>query len=48
MNTLTGQVIAECMPRHRHQEWLKLLKRIHHETPKKLGLHIICNNYSDA
>ena len=45
MNTLTGQVIAECMQRHRHQEWLKFLKRIHRETPKKLDLHIICDNY---
>jgi transposase len=45
MNTLTGQVIAECMQRHRHQEWLKFLKRIHRETPKELDLHIICDNY---
>jgi transposase len=45
MNTLTGQVIAECMPQHRHQEWLKFLKRINRETPKNLDLHIICDNY---
>ena len=45
MNTLTGQIIAECMPNHRHQEWLKFLKRIHRETPKHLDLHIICDNY---
>lgn len=45
MNTLTGQIIAECMPNHRHQEWLKFLKRIHRETPKSLDLHIICDNY---
>ena len=45
LNTLTGQVIAECMSQHRHQEWLKFLKRIHRETPKNLDLHIICDNY---
>jgi len=45
MNTLTGRIIAECMPQHRHQEWLKFLRRIHRETPKKLDLHIICDNY---
>jgi len=26
LNVLTGMVISECMPRHRHQEWLKFLK----------------------
>lgn len=31
--------------RYRHQEWLKFLKRIHRETPKKLDLHSICDNY---
>ena len=45
MNTLTGQIIAECMPNHRHQEWLKFLKRINRETPKDQDLHIICDNY---
>ncbi len=45
MNTLTGQIIAECMPKHRHQEWLKFLKRINRETPRNLDLHIICDNY---
>lgn len=45
LNTLTGQIIAECMPQHRHQEWLKFLKRIQRETPKNLDLHIICDNY---
>lgn len=45
MNTLTGKVIADCMARHRHQEWLKFLRLIHRETPKNLDLHIICDNY---
>lgn len=45
LNTLTGQIIAECMLQHRHQESLKFLKRINRETPKNLDLHIICGNY---
>ena len=45
MSTLDGKVIGECMPRHRHQEWLKFLKLIDRETPKALDLHIICDNY---
>ena len=31
----SGKVIGHCMKRHRHQEWLKFLRRIDAETPKK-------------
>jgi len=41
-----GRIIAECMPRHRHQEWIKFLKRIDAETPPDLDLHLIVDNYS--
>jgi transposase len=44
--TLTGHVISECMPRHRHQEWLKFLKKLDAEVPQGLDIHIICDNYS--
>ena len=41
-----GRIIAECMPQHRHQEWLKFLKKIDRETPKHLQLHLIVDNYA--
>ena len=41
-----GKVIAECMPRHRHQEWLKFLKKIDVETPADLDLHLVVDNYA--
>jgi transposase len=41
-----GKVIAECMPRHRHQEWIKFLKKIDAETPQHLQLHLIVDNYA--
>lgn len=41
-----GKVIASCMPRHRHQEWIKFLKQIDKETPAKLDLHLIVDNYA--
>ena len=44
--TLTGHVISMCMPRHRHQEWIKFLNRIDQETPNDLDVHIICDNYA--
>jgi len=45
LNTLDGSVIGQCLPRHRHQEFLKFLRTIHRETPKELDLHLIVDNY---
>ncbi len=41
-----GEVIATCMKRHRHQEWLKFLRMIDDRTPKELNLHLIVDNYA--
>ena len=41
-----GRLITECMPRHRHQEWLKFRKKIDAETPAELDLHLIIDNYA--
>jgi len=46
LNVLTGAVIGECLPRHRHQEFLKFLRRIDKETPKGLDIHMILDNYA--
>ncbi len=46
LNTLDGTVISTCMPRHRHQEWLRFLKLIDKETPKDKDLHLIVDNYA--
>ena len=46
LNTLDGTVISTCMPRHRHQEWLKFLKLIDKQTPKDKELHLIADNYA--
>ena len=45
LNVLNGQVIAECRPRHRHQEFLRFLRRLDREVPKELDLHLILDNY---
>lgn len=41
-----GKIIAECLPRHRHQERLRFLKKIDAETPADLDLHLIVDNYA--
>jgi len=46
LDVATGQVIGECMPRHRHQEFLRFLRGIDRQTPKSLDLHLIVDNYA--
>ncbi len=41
-----GRLIGECMPRHRHQEWIRFLKLIDTQTPADLDLHLIVDNYA--
>jgi transposase len=45
LSMLDGRVIGDCMPRHRHQEFIRFLKRIDAETPLELDLHLIVDNY---
>ena len=45
LNMLDGKVIGDCMPRHRHQEFIRFLKKIDAETPVHLDLHLIVDNY---
>ena len=46
LNVLDGQVISQCQQRHRHIEWLKFLRQIDRQTPKKKTLHLIADNYA--
>jgi transposase len=45
LSMLDGKVIGDCMPRHRHQEFIRFLKKIDGETPPGLDLHLIVDNY---
>jgi putative transposase len=42
----SGEVLAECKPRHRHQEFLGFLRKIDEAVPEKLDIHLIVDNYS--
>ena len=46
MELAQGEVIATCMQRHRHQEWIKFLVMIDEQTPRELDLHVIVDNYA--
>ena len=46
LDVLTGTVIGQCLPRHRHTEFLKFLNTIDREVPDGLQVHLILDNYS--
>ena len=46
LDVLTGAVIGQCLPRHRHAEFLKFLKVIDREVPRGLQIHMVLDNYA--
>jgi transposase len=42
----SGSIIAQHYRRHRHQEFLRLLKLIDAAVPKDLDLHLVLDNYA--
>lgn len=46
LSMLDGTVIGQCMDRHRHQEFIKFLRKIDRSTPADLDLHLIVDNYA--
>jgi transposase len=44
-NIADGTVISELHRRHRHQEFLRFLKKIDKNVPAGLDVHLICDNY---
>jgi transposase len=45
LNVLDGSVIAQCKPRHRHQEFLSFLNHLERNVPAELAIHLIADNY---
>ena len=45
LNVLEGTIIAECRPRHRHQEFLRFLGRIERSVDPSLDIHMVLDNY---
>jgi transposase len=46
LNVKTGEVIGECLPRHRAKEFIRFLKTINRSVAKHLDLHLIVDNYT--
>jgi transposase len=45
LNVKTGEVIGECLPRHRAKEFMRFLKKIDSTVAAHLDLHLIVDNY---
>lgn len=45
LDLLQGKVVGDCSKRHRHQEFLKFLRRIDREFPGDRPLHLVIDNY---
>ncbi|MEX3581586.1 MAG: IS630 family transposase [Burkholderia sp.] len=45
LNVLNGAVLATCKPRHRHHEFLSLLREIEKTVPAELDVPCIVDNY---
>lgn len=46
LDIASGQVLARCTPRHRHQEFLAFLKQIQANVPGDLDVHLVVDNYA--
>ena len=46
LDVASGTVIGRCLPRHRHQEFVKFLRTIDKQVPKGLAVHLILDNYA--
>jgi transposase len=45
LEVAAGKVVGQCYARHRHQEFLKFLKRLDAEFPGEMILHLVLDNY---
>jgi putative transposase len=46
LDLASGEVIAQCKKRHRHQEFLQFLKHIEANVPQDLDIHLVVDNYA--
>jgi len=45
LNVASGRILRACMPKHRHQEFLRFIRRVERSVPAGLAVHVILDNY---
>ena len=46
LDIANGEVLTDCQPYHRHQEFLSFLRQIDANVPPELDLHLVLDNYA--
>ena len=46
LHVAIGEVIHKCLPRHRHQEFLRFMSEVEKRTDPDLDLHVILDNHA--
>jgi putative transposase len=46
LDVASGEVLTQCKPRHRHQEFLAFLKHVDASIPEGLEVHLVMDNYA--
>ena len=46
LDVATGKIQQQCLPQHRHEEFLVFLKHMVRSVPKGLEIHVILDNYA--
>ena len=46
LDVATGEILQDCKPQHRHQEFLVFLKQMERSVPPDLDMHVILDNYA--
>lgn len=46
LDVATGEVIHQCLPRHRHQEFLRFIRAVEQQVDPSLDVHFVLDNYA--
>jgi putative transposase len=46
LDIANGEVLTDCQPHHRHQEFLSFLRQIDSNVPKEFSVHLVLDNYA--
>ena len=46
LDVATGTLLQDCMPHHRHQEFLKFMRQVEQSVASDLAIHVILDNYA--
>lgn len=46
LDVATGELVHDCLPRHRHQEFLRFMRKVERSVAPELDVHVIVDNYA--